>query len=217
MKTKPRYFEYFTQCADQYCDWKWVEEEDLSWIDELNQRIKTERENTTGNTAACSLEELSKDFDSSDFPDYHEFPEIFREKYDKTLIKSRLLISEIIKSARTVKIEEVTLYVECSDGNHYFSTPHFGDGNVEMAVLGEHSDFDSIDTAVYAFINDWKNWNDENGQEWRKMELLTFFEALREPVGIIETGCEHEDLASLGYKHDTVVECPFCKQHAYVW
>lgn len=29
--------------------------------------------------------------------------------------------------------------------------------------------------------------------------------------------CEHDDLGSLGYKHGTIVNCPFCGKRTEVW
>ena len=29
--------------------------------------------------------------------------------------------------------------------------------------------------------------------------------------------CEHEDLGSMGYKHGSIVKCPFCEKMAVVW
>ena len=33
----------------------------------------------------------------------------------------------------------------------------------------------------------------------------------------VSNSCEHGDLGSLGYKHGSIVTCPYCGQRAEVW
>ncbi len=228
---QPDYFSYFTQGESPYFDLSWIEKEDLSWIDDLNQARELSKQQEIENNIedggdpapfhfSFKEEPASKDFESVYFPGYHEWPDSFRSKYDSSVKNSADKIAEIIKTAdEKLTFDELTIYVECDDGNHYISTKYYDYGSVTIAVIDEDSDFDSVDTAVYAFINDYRDWESEHGDAYRKARLLSELEALRDPQPFddFNLDCDHGDLGSLGYKHGEVVKCPHCGKPAEVW
>lgn len=228
MKASPNYFQYFTQAESPSSAWMWLEKEDYSWIDRINKERALEKQNRIAtdikegrdpNNYTCSGEDIaSKNFDDVEFPGSHEWPASFYAKYKATVAEINTKISEMVKTAdKIIKIEEMEMFLDCANGNHYFSTPYYAHGAIQKAGIDDDSQFDSAETAVYAFINDYNEWNQKNGEQYRKMALISELEALREPVTINDSECQHEDLGSLGYKHGTTVKCPFCNQMAEVW
>lgn len=226
MNSQPQYFSYFTQATDPFFEFS-LDNQNLDWIDLMNKQRKSEKQqridNDTkngfnpDNTFDTSEEQLSKDFDSIDFPSGHIWPIDFMKKY-KTAIKSaESKMSEIVKTAKKVlEIDDVTIYLECEDNNHYFSTRYYACGSIERAKTASDSSFDSVDTAIYAFINDYKDWQLAHGKTYEKTILLSNLEALRQP-DFTNTDCQHDDLGSLGYQHGSIVECPFCFKNCEVW
>lgn len=221
MKYAPQYSKYFTQGTGLYEDWSWLADFDYGWIDRMNEERSKERALIPGYGVTCSssdLDEVSKDFDSINFPSPHEWPEDFKAKYDATVASCKAKIDSIAKTAQEIAIaDDVTVYLDCEDGHHYFSTPYHAYGSIRVASIDKDSPFDSVDTAVYAFINDYRDWEKEYGDIYRKAETLSRLESLKSPVKIDYSSCQHEDLGSLGYKHGDTVICPFCGKLAEVW
>lgn len=221
MKSAPFRISYFSQGESVYIDWSWLDREDLSWIDRLNGERAKERAKHPdfGVTFHSSdLKELSKDFSSVDFPPSHEWPDEFRSKYHDTIKNNTAKIKEMVASAdEVVEVDNCTIYLDCADGYHYFSTPCFNYGSIEVAAIDDDSSFDSAETAVYAFVNDYRDWEEDHGETYRKAEMLSGLESLREPVPIDYSDCQHEDLGSLGYRHGDIVICPHCGKRAEVW
>jgi len=225
---KPNYLSYFTQGTSPYLNWDFLKNVDLSWVDKINEERALEKqkriqkdieENRASGTYVSSDEDIaSKDFNDIDFPGIHEWPVSFTAKYKNTITINEKKLAEIIKSANEIfKFEEFTLYVDCEDSNHYFSTPFYGNGTIEIADQGDNN-FDSTDTAVYAFINDHNEWEKTHGKAYKSAKISSNLEALSLQPFINETeGCQHSDLASFGYAHGATVECPFCGKMAEVW
>ncbi|MFG0449358.1 hypothetical protein [Shewanella algae] len=191
MKSKPSYFEYFTQVDDDInFDWSWINSADMSWVDELSatalekKKARIEQDILNGrdpNDSFFSDEEpYSKDFHSVDFPSYGDWPKSFIEQYDNTVEKGQKKILDMCKTAEEVIAEdEWYLYLNCIDGNHYFRTPYYSHGEPSLVGLSDESDFDSIDTAVFAFKNDYQEWRKEHGDEYKRINTLMELEALR--------------------------------------
>ncbi|MFK5893572.1 MAG: hypothetical protein QM504_10160 [Pseudomonadota bacterium] len=161
----------------------------------------------------------AKDFNCVDFPLMHEWPKEFKSVYDEILNSGRQKINSIVKTAeQELVLGHVTLYVSCEDGNHYFSTPYFANGEITLACLDDDSHIDSVDTAVYMFINEYNQWQDKYGKAYEAAVTLSNLEALRQPCSAEnDVGCEHEDLGSLGCVHGSMVTCPYCGSLVEVW
>lgn len=210
MKTKtekkPIYSKYFSQGQSEYLDLSWFESEDLSWIEDLGE------------------EEVSIDWKSIDFPSYHAWPQSLKDKYDSSLRDCQKKLKEVVKTAEeTAEIGKLKIYVECEDGNTYCSTEYWCNGAIAIAEIDDDSDFDSVETAAYAFINDYNEWYEKNGNGKRHERniRLSELEALWNPVEIKDfdsgSGCEHDDLGSFGYTHGSIVICPSCQKRTEVW
>lgn len=166
----PHYFEYFTQTENSYLDLKWIENENMDWVkayeeEEKAFHIKFNVDDTTSEEEMKEIQieadniKVSKDFYSVDFPTYHNWDKKFREKYDNTVKLADDKIEEIVKTAEIVhKIDDEILYINCKDGNNYFSTHHYAHGDI--ALIKAIDNFDSIKTAVYAYVNDYKEWKE---------------------------------------------------------
>jgi hypothetical protein len=156
---------------------------------------------------------------------YDEWPASMREKYKSFVREQQEEVGAITATGKKIQCDDVTLYLDCDDGNHYFSTRYFNNGSIEKAALRSDSrvDFDHIDTAVYAFVNDWKDWNKEFGAAQKTQDKLLALEALRADTSPSTSrqsdseSCQHEDLGSLGYTHGSTVKCPNCGKLAEVW
>lgn len=206
---QPKYFSYFNQGESQYLNWSLLDDVDMTWVDDLNKQRALEDDHDIA----------SKDLGNIDFPSSHEWSPHFESKFNEIVSAARETIDGMIKTAdEVVTIETMKIYLDCKDGNHYFSTPFFDHGSIRVVAIDSESDFDSVDTAVYAFINDYNEWREEHGQKHDAMTQLSNLEALRQPVSLdTESGCDHEDLGSLGHRHGDIVECPYCKKMAEVW
>ncbi len=193
----PRYHEYFTQGERPYADLSWVQNEDLSWIDDLSEaavKLKAKNaiwraENFLDPSYVDSDEDIaSKDFDSIDFPLSHHWPLEFNARYIQYKNSRNAKLKEIIDSAENkVSVDDVTVYQNCSDGNSYFTTPYYNYGSVELLDIDEDSEFDSAETAMYAFCNDYAEWDSQYGEKSRALMKISELEALRQPVGDIYT------------------------------
>jgi hypothetical protein len=226
MKSSPSYFSYFTQSDSPYFDISWMNSFDMSWIDDLNEQQKKEFEEEKKDAELPDSYHSSddgtnsKDLNSVDFPLSHHWPAEFKEKFKYSVKESKEKIASLIKDTeQVIEIEELEIYTDCPDGNHYFSTRFYANGDIQLAAIDNDSEFDSVDTAVYAFVNDWNDWNKEHGSSYRKAIKLSELVALREPRNqeVDIGGCDHEDLGSLGYIHGSTVKCPFCGNMAEVW
>jgi len=202
MKLQPSYFEFFTQAENPYFDISWMNEFDMDWVDSVDD------------------DDVSKDFDSIDFPLSHHWPEEFKAKFQQSVSDSNKKIASLISKAdEVVKIDEMTIYLDCPDSHHYFSTPFYANGEIQRAGIDEDSQYDSAETAVYIFINEWNNWNEKYGKSYRNACKLSELDALcvKEQSSEDNNECQHEDLGSLGYVHGETVICPFCGKNAEVW
>lgn len=224
---EPHHFKYFTRCLDNIyfnvflnCD--------MGWVDELQAKEDAERASRKKEGLFCFDREVYSSDPSSDyFPIYSDWPESKQEKLKILVRAEEKKVQAIARTGKIVKCNSVTLYLDCSDGNHYFSTPYFNYGEIYKAKLIENNsfaDFDSALTAVYAFYNDWKDWDAEHGRANRayNKELMLMAMSLdqqgsAEPLDSKNSDCSHEDLGSLGYIHGDIVICPHCNKPAEVW
>ncbi len=153
----------------------WMEDQDLSWVNDLRKEIATEKENKTNSDGDpyfdpdnCFVFDKTievKDFDKDDFPLSHDWSERFVQKHKNAQKISDQKMADIIKTAKQiVKIDSLTIYVSCEDGNHYFSTPDYANGAASIAFIDDNSEFDSACSAVHAFINAHKEWQEEDSK-----------------------------------------------------
>jgi len=206
----PLYFNFFTQGENPYLDLSWVKSFDMSWVDRLNTKNKAEGDNDIA----------SKDIDSCEFPHAIHWPKEFEEKFNHSVAVAKEKKQAQIEGAEeTLEIDYLTIYLDCPDGHHYFKTSYYNNGSIERAVIRDDSPYDSAETAVYIFVNEWKDWDKEHGQKYRQACSLSSLEALRAPKAVPDAsdGCEHGDLASLGHRHGDIVICPYCGNKAEVW
>lgn len=224
---EPNFRTYFTQkCHDQTFLVELFKNECMKWVCGVQRELDEFRASLGPNSRVSAPEKYSIDPLSDDFPSYHDWPVQLCQKYDSHL---RMLAKKTSDMAATGQIKhcgDVTLYLECQDGNHYFSTPYFNFGSIEHAELDDDNDitFDHIDTAVYAYFNDWTDWNEQHGEAHRIKNKIAMLEAMRADSSPLtdkpaesHRGCEHEDLGSMGYTHGDVVKCPYCGAQAEVW
>jgi len=176
MKSPNSYFEYFTQGKNHFFDYSWVDKVDLSWVDELNKERAANKEHriqrdiergyNPEDTHSSDEDVAVKNFEDIDFPPWHEWPENFLEKYRETNSLATQALAEMIKSAeQKIVIDNMQIYFNCKDGKSYFSTFYYGNGSIEVASLTEDSSFDSLETAIFAFFNDYTHWYENYGKE----------------------------------------------------
>lgn len=226
---EPRYHAYFQQYFSE--DKSWLVElfcdVGMEWIEPLQkERDKEKAYNAANNITVSEPDVYSTDPLSNDFPCFHDWPLSVQTEFNSAVKRKNEQCRQMALTGKKVKCGNVTLYLDCQDGAHYFSTPCFDYGVIYKAALGDDNfdvEFDSVETAVYAFYNDWTDWNDLHGEAKRKREKLLMLEAFRMDnahntgQGASSSGCEHQDLGSLGYRHGDVVNCPFCGERAEVW
>lgn len=230
IEKSPNYQDYF----EQYCmeEKSWLAElfsgVDMSWITDIQKEMDKDRAYYAAfNGGISGPEKYSHDPLSDDFPCFHNWPLSIQREFDVIVKRQGEQRREIANTGRKIECGSVTLYMDCQDGAHYLSTRYFDHGNLYRATLSDENEveFDSIDTAIYAFSNDWADWNREYGKAKRKQDELMMLEALRldsrhggdDDSAVSDNGCQHEDLGSLGYKHGDIVDCPFCGERAEVW
>ncbi|MFV7771695.1 hypothetical protein [Shewanella marisflavi] len=102
--------------------------------------------------------------------------------------------------------DEWYLYLNCSDGNHYFRTPYYSHGKPSLVGLSDGSAFDSVDTAVYAFKNDYQEWNKENGAEYKRINTLMELEAIR----------SESNPGNICNSVGTKAECDYCGSYVLI-
>jgi len=222
----PIWRHYFT-AANMFSLSDLFREEDMAWIGDLQKEVDAERaEMALRGATMGGPEKYSADPDSDDFPGFYEWPKHMREKYRKAEAETKKKTIQVAQTGKEVTCDDVTLYLNCADGNHYFSTRYFDHGSIQRVGLDEDCEveFDSVDTAVYAFVNDYREWDEKNGTAHRRREKLLELEALRGDMGgdrpppeFGPGGCDHPDLGSLGYAHGSIVKCPYCGAQAEVW
>lgn len=229
IESEPRYHTYFEQDFSEGRSWvvELFNGVSMEWIADLQaEQDKEKADYAAINGTISGPSVYSHDPLSDDFPCFHDWPVDIQSEFNKAANRQNEQRREMAYTGQRVTCGHVTLYLECQDGAHYFSTPHFDHGGIYKAAASDASDveFDSVETAVYAFYNDWSDWNGQYGEAKRRQDKLLVLEAMRldssnhDPaVDVGANGCQHEDLGSLGYQHGAVVDCPFCGERAEVW
>lgn len=229
IEREPSYIAYFEQYISGDNSWlvEIFRDIDMAWVEPLQKELDENNAFYAEMNARTSYPEAySRNPLSDDFPSFHDWPLSAQQKFNDEVNRQNEQCRKLAYTGKVAKCGDVTLYLDCEDGGHYFSTPYFDHGVIYKVALNadlRDVDFDSTETAVYAFFNDWNDWNEKYGEASRKRDNLLMLEALRlDTTSSVNedtnsNGCEHEDLGSLGYKHGDVVSCPFCGKRAEVW
>ncbi len=165
--SKPRYSDYLSQVDDTIFDQVWspklaVLSADLSWIDEME---------------AQNNETYSRDFEHDDFPTYYNWPKSWREAFEAAKREWHLLKKAHLERAEVHRVDGDVVYILGDEV--WFSTNYYANGDIyKMAVSDrdkEH-EFDSVVSAAYALINDFKEWEQTHGKAYEMANILSKIE-----------------------------------------
>lgn len=143
----PYYFKYFTIGSTFTDDWK--KGLSTAWIDALD--------------------------DPDDADNYHNWPSDWTEAYEKAVSAYQTAINEIAKSGITHPCGSTILY-EVED-EFFASTPFYAHGAIDRVVINDDSNFDSAETAFYAFLNDYRDWEKQHKNKWDAANMLSSADA----------------------------------------
>jgi len=107
------------------------------------------------------VREYSKDLHSWDFPNFFLWPKHMQSKHDRLVSDLANHKKEMAKTGKRVECGDLTVFMDCADGNHYFSTWGYNYGSIERAGVNPESlmRFKSTDEAVHAFVKDYQAWD----------------------------------------------------------
>lgn len=204
IKSAPTYYYYITQDCDPFFDVIWEKKlktltRDLSWIDALN----------------AQGEAFSKDLSSEDFPTYHHWPLDWKMALQACSNEAHKAKTEYLKGSQKHEIDRDTLYINDETEEVFFSTNSYGYGDIrKMMVQDDRFDsvlFDSVLTAAYAYLNDYREWKEEHGANWEALNILSGAEPCNTDslVGTTQE-CDGCGAYTLIAKEDNNQNC-FCK------
>ncbi len=193
IKSAPFYFDYLTQSECPFFDLIWQPKlnelsKDLSWIDHLNEEERLEREaeitsdlekGVKPSQRLSSEYESSKDFYSDDFPTFYNWPQEWQQAYRDIGNEIHLMKKEHLANADVFEINGSRLYILDESEEVWFSTNHYGNGDITKmdAATDRKVDFDSAITAAYAYKNDYEEWNTKHSSAYKAANILSSSES----------------------------------------
>lgn len=161
IKNKPHYFHYITQSSDDIFEniWSGVLRElknDLSWIDRL------EKEDD---------ELYSRDYDHDDFQTYWNWPQNWRDEFENAKTIAHKQRIQLLSDAEKYEFDGQTIWIKGE--SVYLSTSSYACGDICLMTIDDDSDFDSVVTAAYAYINEWQDWNKKYGLKYEALNILS--------------------------------------------
>lgn len=198
MKSAPSYFSYITQDEDPFFNAAWDEKlktltQDLSWIDELESLNRNEvdeyRRSNPGweksHSTLGNYQLFSKDVDSDDFPTFYNWPNEWQLAFQACSTEACNSKTEYLKGFQKYSIGDNSLYINDDKEEVFFSTHGYDFGNIAKMTVKEDS-FDSVLTAAYAFLNDYREWEKDHGAKWQQLNILSGAEP-NDPCSLVGT------------------------------
>lgn len=200
MENKPNFIEYFdTENLDKSMDQDWDQYLDKTWIHSL--RLKFPEYN------------YSLNYKDENFPPYAFWSAEFIQAYNNEIKKAQDRLKEKALGAEMVyQAEDFTVYAICGENEESFIDYLYMGWRTFSKIVPHEDDgakyeFDSIQTAVYAFINDHKDWESKWGEQYRLKEKKREYELLA------QLGAPREDIySSVGGNE----ECDFCASYGLI-
>ncbi|HAS7807782.1 TPA: hypothetical protein I7551_07750 [Vibrio cholerae] len=185
IKSAPSYFSYITQESDPFFNEVWAQKLktltlDLSWVDELESVNRKEvdeyrRTNPDWEVTRSTYgryDSFSKDVESEDFPTFHNWPIEWQSAFEACETEAYNLTTEHVKSFDKYLIGNNTLYIHDEKEEVFFSTNSYDFGCIKKMMAKDDS-FDSVLTAAYALLNDYREWEKNHGVHWQKINILS--------------------------------------------
>lgn len=109
--------------------------------------------------------------DPEDADNYYCWPEEWVAAYKEAVHGYQAKIRATAEAGQIYRCGEMTLY---DAGNEIFaSTPYHGHGDIDIVEISDDSNFDSAETAFYAFINDYRDWEKSHKSRWDAANILS--------------------------------------------